>query len=310
MKKILIAIFMLASFATYADSGILFIAHGTMGMTPGNGDHDGDHGGHHMMGCSTKPSTWESFVLNTVHSMKSEIKKNYEVSFGMWESHCFDLSIKKLKATMAAQGKTLDHLIVFPLFISSHSSVIEMQKYIFKKRADRVLEIPNVHQTTFEGKITYMNAFDYDPHISMILANRTHHLVHMAKEEGFAQKNMELVLVMHGPVEDDANIEWMKMGERYNRDISYLFPMAKAHVVSLRDDADDEVRNRATLELRQIVSNAEAQGRMPLILPLLISKGGIDKGIIKRLEGLNYVWSGESIFPDTKLRDVILHRLE
>lgn len=304
MKKLIVAFFMLASFATYAESGILFIAHGTMGMTPGNGDHE------HMMGCSTKPSTWESFVLSTVNSMKSELKKDYEVSFGMWESHCFDMSIKKLKTTMAAQGKTLDHLIVFPLFISSHSSVIEMQKYIFKKRADRVLEIPNVHQTTFEGKITYMPAFDYDPHISMILANRTHHLVHMAKEKGFTQQNMELILVMHGPVEDDANVEWLKMGERYIKDISYLFPTAKAHVVSLRDDAEYEVRERATRELQSIVKTAEAQGRMPLVLPLLISKGGIDRGIVKRLEGLNYVWSGESIFPDPKLKDVLLRRLE
>lgn len=308
MKKTLLALFSLLTFSAMAETGILFIAHGTMNM--GGGGGGGHEGGHHMMGCSTgTPSKWESYILSTLSGMKNDLPKEHEVSFGMWESHCFEESIQKLSAKMTAKGSRLDHLMVFPLFISSHSSVIEMQKFIFKKRADKVLDIPGVHQTSFAGKITYMNAFDYDPHISMILANRFHHLVHMGHEKGFDQKGMELVLVMHGPVEDDANAEWMKMGKQYAKDIQYLFPVAQSHVVSLRDDAEDEVKAEATRQLREITSNASANGKVALILPLLISKKGIDAGIVDRLKGLNYIWQGEGLFPDPKLKDIILGRL-
>lgn len=304
MKKLVLIICTILSFASFAETGILFIAHGTMPMG------DDDHGDHKMSCTSNHPSKWESFVLSTINGMKSEIKKDFEVSFGMWESHCFDESIKKLSVRMTSNGSNLDNLIVFPLFISSYSTVIEMQKYIFKKRPDRVINIPNVHQTHFNGQITYMSAFDYNPHISMVLANRFHHLVHMAQEKGYSSKSMELILVMHGPVEDVENVEWMKMGKKYNKDITYLFPVANSHVISLRDDASEEVKDQATKELIELTSKASQSGRISLVLPLLISKNGIQDGIVERLKGLDYVWTGDSIFPDPKLEDVILNKLD
>lgn len=302
MKRFFLVFCLLFSFSTFAGTGILFIAHGTM-----------NHGGGHGLNASCTPhhpSEWESFVLSTLNGMKNEISNKFEVAFGMWESHCFDEAIFRLEKRLAAEGDTLDHLLVFPLFISSHSEVIEMQKFIFKKRPDVVIPIPYVRQTKFQGQITYMDALDYDPHISLILANRFHHLVHLAKDQGFSMKNMELVLVMHGPVDEEANGKWMEMGELYNKDIMYLFPVKKSHVLSLRDDAPSETRDRMTAELRGIVTEAKNNGRIALVLPLLISKGGIDSGIVHRLQGLDYIWSGEAILPDTKLKDVILNRLK
>jgi hypothetical protein len=306
MKKLVLLLSLILSISCYGETGILFIAHGTMG----GGGH-GNHGDHHLMGCSSEhPSKWESFVLSTLTGMKNEIPKNFEVSFGMWESHCFDESIHRLEKKMATLGSKLDHLIVFPLFISSYSSVIEMQKFIFKKRTDRILDISNVHTTYFDGKITYMSAFDYEPNISIILANRFEHLILMADELGIPKQKTELVLVMHGPVEDEANLEWLKMGEKYNKDLTALFPVVKSHVVSLRDDAEEAVKDQASKELRNIVSTASSEGRMALVLPLLISKGGIDAGIVKRMDGLDFIWSGESLFPDSKLKDVIINKLK
>lgn len=302
MKKMMMLLSLFLCLSTYAETGILFIAHGTMNHTVGHGESLAACTSHH-------PSPWENFVLTTLNGMKGEIPKKFEVAFGMWESHCYDQAIDRLTARLVREGKKLDHLVVFPLFISSHSEVIEMQKYIFKKRPDIVLPIPHVHPTKFKGPITYMNALDYDPHVSMILAKRFHHLIHLAKDGGLTTKQMEIVLIMHGPVGDQANLEWMKMGERYNKDLIYLFPVSKSHVISLRDDAPTEVRDLMTAKLRTIVREARREGRIALLLPLLIAKGGIDQGILQRLNGLEYIWSGDALFPDTKLQDVIVGRL-
>lgn len=306
MKKILILSLALLGILqgrmAFADTGILFIAHGTM-----------NHSGGHKLSSSCTPhhySNWEQYVLSTLGSIKMEVPNNFEVAFGMWESRCFDEAIERLEAKLHSEGTSLDHLIVFPLFISSHSEVIEMQKYIFKKRPDLVLPIPGVHPTKFKGNITYMNALDYDPQVSLILANRFHHLVHLAKDRGFSSKQMELVLVMHGPVDEKANAEWMKMGERYAKDVRYLFPVAASHIISLRDDAPAEVRDQMTRDLRRVINEASDKGKISLILPLLISKGGIEGGILERVKDLDYVWSGETLFPDQKLQDVILSRLQ
>ncbi len=307
MKKILFIsltlLFSLHARITWAESGILFIAHGTMDHSGGNEHFSGSCTPHHY-------SPWEQYVLSTLGSIKKEVPKNFEVAFGMWESRCFDEAIDRLEAKLISQGSSLDHLIVFPLFISSHSEVIEMQKYIFKKRPDLVLPIPGVYPTKFNGSINYMNALDYDPQVSLILSNRFHHLVHLAKARGFNNKQMELVLIMHGPVDEKANVEWIKMGERYVKDVNYLFPVAATHVISLRDDASPEVRDRMTKELQNKVRIASENGKVALLLPLLISKGGIEGGILERVRGLDFIWSGHTLFPDAKLQDVILSRIQ
>jgi len=283
---------------TWATSGILFLAHGSMS---GNS--------HSMMNknCeASAPSPWERAILDAQLEIKEKLPYQSEVAFGMWNTHCFNAAISRLEKQLLLQGKNLDHLLVLPLFISSYSAVIEMQKFIFKKRPDRVIPLPNVMPIAYAGKISYLPALDYDPQISMILANRFHHLVHLAKEQGYKRQQMELVLVMHGPVSDKDNIKWLSMGKKYAEDITYLFPVHNAHIVSLRDDAPAEVRDLATKKLREIVQGAAATGKKALILPLLISQGGIEKGILARLENLDYIWSGEMLFPDKKLSDILI----
>lgn len=301
MKICTIFIFFLLSFHAFAETGILFIAHGTAM----------NHDGHLRTSCTPHHvPEWEKYVLSSIESMRASIPKKIEVAFGMWESDCFDEAILKLQENIKKEGKILDHVVVFPLFISTHSEVIEMQKYIFKKRPDKVIPLPHVHQTFFDGKITYLDAFDYDPKISMILSNRLHDLVQKGNEKGYAPQQLELVLVMHGPVDEKANLQWIKMGEEYNRDLMLSLPLYKSHVISLRDDADDEIRNKMTTELREKIIDARTNHRMPILLPLLISKGGIDQGIMERVSDLEFIWLGQALFPDDKLKDVILPRLK
>lgn len=279
MRLLFINILFFFSFSTFAETGVLFLAHGS------------------MKGCGYEnPTKWEKYVLDAVGSIKT--KDYVEVAFGMWNTKCFDMGIKRLSQKMKKRGKKLDHLRVIPLFISSYSVVIEMQKYIFKKRKIKVLPIPMAQKTSFKGQITYEKAIDYDPHISMILANRAHSLLHEAHEQGFDRSQMTYVLVMHGPVSPMANKKWLAMGKRYLEDIQYLFPISRGYVISLQDDAPGPVRDRATKKLQKLVNESHQRGGTALILPLLISKGGIEEGIIKRLKGLEYTWRGETLLPD------------
>jgi len=299
-KAFFLTLFLVCTTSVFASSGILFLAHGSMQM---------GHGTQQMACNNSMPSAWEKAVLNVIDSIKPELAFNAEVSFGMWNSRCIDAGIARLEGLLKEQGQTLEHLIVMPIFISSHSAVIEMQKYIFKKRADRVIPLPMVTKANFNGKITYLPALDYNPQISMILADRFHDLIYLAKKQGLQKKQMELVLVMHGPVSDKDNAKWLKMGREYIADIMYLFPVSSAHVISLRDDARGETRERATKELQGIVSAAAKAGKKALVLPLLLSKGGIETGILERLEGLDYIWAGKMLLPDEKLGKILVERL-
>ncbi len=292
IKLLYLSLILTYSTLSLADTGILFVAHGSM-KNPQD------------TGCN-KSTSWERGVLTSINSIRAKLPFNSEVVFTMWNTKCFDEGIERLENKLITEGKKLDHLLVYPIFISSFSTVIEMQKYILKLRTDRVIPIPMATKISFTGKVNFLPAIDYNPQVSMILANRAHKLIHLAKERGFSRKQMELVLIMHGPVADRDNEKWVKMGQKYIEDVTYLFPLSKSHLISLRDDAPPEVSNRATEKLQKIVKKASLNNKQALILPLLLSKGGIEKGILKRLEGLDYSWLGEMIFPDKKLANLLL----
>ncbi len=255
-----------------ADEGVLFLAHGS--IHGGGHDHSVGVADPHTCGYHHSP-VWEQSVLDLIEAVRIESKKHLEVAFGMWSTDCFNLGIERLRKQMADAGKTLDSLRVTPLYLSSYSPVIEMQKYIFGKRPDLPLPIP-VSRITFAGPIHYTSAIDYNPHLSMIMANRLQHLIDLASEQNYARTQMDVIFVMHGPISDEDNTHWQEMAQKYVRDLKYLFPLGQFHIVSLRDDADQHTRDEATKILRHFVTDARDRGGVALVLPFLLSKGGIE----------------------------------
>lgn len=293
MKLGLILVFVFLNQFCFAKKGTLILAHGS------------------MKGCGyTNPTQWEKGVHKIVDRVRPQVKHEIQVAFGMWNTMCFQKGLQKLQDRMAAKGQLLKELEVLPLFLSSHSVVIEMQKYIFQKRASKPINIPMATQIKFTGKIDYQSALDYNPHLAMIMANRLHGLIHSGKTEGYTKKQMEVVFVMHGPVGELDNLKWLEMAKKYQNDLNYLFPLHSFHIISLRDDAPTQTRDEQTQILREITSNATANGRVALILPYLLSEGGIQQGILDRLQGLDYIWSGDPILPDPFFDQVLLDRLK
>ena len=76
---------------------------------------------------------------------------------------------------------------------------------------------------------------------------------------------------------------------------------ASIDYLTLRDDAPKPVRDQATAALRDVVMKRSRSGRRVLIVPLLISFGGIDRGVRDRLEGLTYAMPDSGLVPDDRL---------
>ncbi len=81
---------------------------------------------------------------------------------------------------------------------------------------------------------------------------------------------------------------------------------ATIRYLTVRDDAPKPIREAATVELRQLVQEEAASGRRVLIVPLLLSYGGIERGIRQRLEGLEYVMADRALMPDDRLQQWVL----
>lgn len=115
-----------------------------------------------------------------------------------------------------------------------------------------------------------------------------------------------VVLVAHGPVDDAALPAWNDslrslcgaVAEGRFKDCGWGV---------LRDDAAPEIRAAAVAELRARVARAGTAGRA-LVIPVLIARGGIERKIVKDLEGLDYSWDGKTLMPHPGFDAWVLER--
>ena len=283
----LLAFVMCIGRASYADPGILLLAHGGA-------------------------AEWNARVADL--AARVDMRRPTEVAFGMAARASIQAAVDRL----VARGVT--EIVAVPLFVSSWSSVITSTEYLLGLRAEappalaayaRMNHAPSAsdaaagnhdgHGTTDGATpvrspvpIHMTRALNDHPIVAAILTSRALSISHEPATEA-------LVIIAHGPNEDEDNRKWLadlaslagriRGGQRF-ASIDYL---------TLRDDAPKPVRDQATAALRDVVMKRSRSGRRVLIVPLLISFGGIDRGVRDRLEGLTYAMPDSGLVPDDRL---------
>jgi hypothetical protein len=135
--------------------------------------------------------------------------------------------------------------------------------------------------------------------VSAILADRARAISRDAAAEA-------LILVAHGPVPDDDNRRWLQDLGVVAARVREAKTFASIDYLTVRDDAPAPVRDQATAELRALVQRRSEDGRRVLIVPVVLSFGGIEEGIKKRLEGLRYDMAPQGLIPDERLAAWVL----
>jgi sirohydrochlorin ferrochelatase len=244
-----------------------------------------------------------------------------EVALGMADRITMQAGIEKLTARGVTQ------IVAVPLFVSSHSSVIESTRFLLGLRADAPAELADYaamdmgHEHGGHGDgapaaaaadaqdktkpvvhtvpIKMAPALDRHQILADILADRAAAISKNPAKE-------EVVLVAHGPNEAVENALWLADLGTVAELVAVKAPYARVEVATLRDDAEPPVRDAATEFLRKIASSGYNANLRVLIVPVLLSYGGIENGIRKRMDGLDHVMSPSGILPDPRIVTWIL----
>jgi hypothetical protein len=142
-------------------------------------------------------------------------------------------------------------------------------------------------------------AFNRHPLIGAIVADR-------AKSISTAPQQEAVIIVAHGPVPEDDNRKWLDDMAVLAGHVRDAAPFASVDYMTVRDDAGPAIRDAATKELRSKVEAQRAAGRRVLIVPHLMSFGGIEQGLRKRLEGLDYTMTTQGLMPDDRIVEWVL----
>jgi sirohydrochlorin ferrochelatase len=256
---------------------------------------------------------------NEVAKLGSVVDKTMptEIAFGM----ATRANIQQAVDRLAARG--VSKIVAVPLFVSSHSSVITSTEYLLGQRAEAPSALaifakmdhgdgghmghgagtsPAADGTTpvkSPVPVRMLPALDRHPLVAEILLSRAVSISHEPKKE-------VVVLVAHGPVSDEENNQWLGDMAALAENMRGKSGFKRIEYMTVRDDAPEPIRSQATAALRSVVKKATDEGDNVLIVPLLLSFGGIEAGIRKRLEGIEYKMTDQAILPDERLAQWVL----
>lgn len=253
---------------------------------------------------------------DNVRAIAAEVNKTTptEVALGM----ATRANIQEAVVRLEARGVT--RITAVPLFISSHSSVITATAYLLGQRKDMPPAL-KIFATMSHGSagrgahdghgmeatdgtlpvktnvpVRMTAALDAHPVVTAIVLDRARSMSRTPSTES-------VVLVAHGPTDPDENERWLRNLRTITKQVASSRPFATVDALTVRDDAPAPVRDAATRELRSLVERRTAQGHRVLIVPVLLSYGGIEAGIRRRLDGLTYQMSAHALAPDSRLVD-------
>ena len=239
-----------------------------------------------------------------------------EVAFGMANKRSIQDAIDRLVR------RGVQEIVAVPLFVSSQSTVVTATQYLLGLRPDAPAELAAyakmVHDHSApsgtESEQTHSDpttpvespvpirmtaALDRHPLVAEVLLSRAQSISQHPSHEA-------VVVVAHGPVSDEENARWLADMGALVGIMRRASSFKQIECLTVRDDAPEPIRSQATAELRAVVERAAQQGNKVLVVPLLISYGGIEEGIQKRLEGLSYVMSPQALLPDGRLADWVI----
>jgi sirohydrochlorin ferrochelatase len=288
----LLVILLLAGRTASAEPGILLLAHG------GNAE-------------------WNGRVEEL--AAKVDATRPTEVAFGMATRAAIQGAIDRL----VARGVT--EIVAVPLFVSSWSTVITSTEYLLGLRPDAPAALA-IFAKMNHGQAASADAAGHEGHampadgatpvessvpVRMTPALNDHPIVadilaSRARAISDNPANEALVIVAHGPTEEEDNRRWLADMESLAARLTQSETFASLEYLTVRDDAPTAVRDAATAQLRGIVQRELTAGRRVLLVPLLISFGGIERGLRERLEGLNYTMAEAGLMPDDRLATWIL----
>lgn len=254
---------------------------------------------------------WNERVQDVARRVNQQMPA--EVAFGM----ATRANIKTAIDQLVARGVT--EIVAVPLFISSHSSVITSTEFLLGLRQEAPADLARFAKMNHGSHgaaggehaahapaedpaspiksvvpIRMTSAFNRHAVIGAILVDR-------ARSISTAPASEAVIVVAHGPVPEEDNRRWLEDMSVLADHVRKAVPFASVDYMTVRDDAGPAIREAATKELRDKVQAQRDAGRRVLIVPHLMSFGGIEQGLLKRLEGLDFTMTTQGVMPDDRV---------
>ncbi len=198
----------------------------------------------------------------------------------------------------AAGAKTI---VVIPASQSRHDTGVRQWQYVFNKREEPAY-LP-VARVESEAEFIISPPMADHPIVSQILLDH-------AEEIATDPANEVVIIVGHGPSDDEDNARELAMMQAHVDYIRDNSDFADVYAINLQDDSPEDTRAANVKTLRGIAEGAAAQSHRVLIVGFLVGTAGIQPKIESDLAGLDFRFNGKGMSQNPKFASWIKQMVE
>lgn len=242
-------------------------------------------------------SVWNARVFEVARAAKTG--GPIEVSFLMG-SAAAQTRLQDVVARMEKSG--VSRIVLVPMLVSSHSGHYEQVRYLagdtksLDEQMMHHLHMAGIEPPKSRVPLSVARAMDDSPDVARVLTDRALALATNPRERA-------VLILGHGPNSAEDYAAWMINLRSIGDSVKTWGGFRDVRVELVRDDAPAPVRAEAVRRTRDLVElQALATGQDVLIVPILVSKGSLNRSQIPRdLAGLRIVYTGEPLLPHPRM---------
>ena len=203
----------------YSDTGVLILAHGGS-------------------------AKWNNAVRQTVGAAR--LAHPTQIAFGMGMHGGEVEALQRAVDALSADG--VRRIVAVPLLVSSHSEVMRQYEYLLGAREHGPWEhhAKPIHAAV---PIDITRPLNDDPAVAEVLLDRAREVSRQPGQE-------TVVLVAHGPNEEQDNARWLQSMQRVAGEVQGAGGFHAVIPVTMRDDAEPSIQEAATHHMRALVEES------------------------------------------------------
>jgi len=237
---------------------------------------------------------WMKSVRKSVRA--ANLPCPYQVFFGNGDTGAQLSELRTYVRDLENEGATV--IVVVPLLTSPYSSSFKQWRYLL---GDGVR--PGYSKATFfpvkpRASIRFADPLNDSAVVVEILLDRAQEISAQRSEE-------RVVIITQGPPDESDNANYGQILRSLSLRLQERGNFKSVEGFTLRDEATSTVKQRAMQLLRARVQELSAGGSRVILLPYMLTAGGLEHRLSLELRGMGYVLNTKSIYPDSRISDWI-----
>jgi sirohydrochlorin ferrochelatase len=241
--------------------------------------------------------SWTKSVSRAMRD--AELPYNNRVFFGAGDSVLQQNTLQDIVRDLEDDGANT--IVIIPLVASPFSETFRQWRYLLGNDVQPGYNNTPLFPINKHSTIRFSEPLNDSAVVIEILLDRIQEISRKSEQEN-------VIIVTPGPRDNDDNARLEQILRNISLRIRERGKFKSVEGASLREDVPSSERQKSMAVFRAKVERAQQNGQA-LVVPLILTSGGIEHKISLELRGLAYTYNNKALLPDSRISEWIRSQL-